>query len=273
MEAQRDRFKNATRKPNRGAYFYPLVSTVTVAVIFLAWSVISYFKMVNPAFLPSPKDVWDAFLELCRDGYKGQSLLSHIGVSLRRLFLALGASLLVAVPMGLAAGSSRMVRAIIDPIIEFYRPLPPLAYYTLLILFLGIGDESKVTLLFLSAFAPLLIGIIFSVQKIPVDRLRVSRSLGAGGFKLLFHVVLPSCLPDILTGFRTSVGLAYATLVAAEMVAAISGLGWLVLDASKFLRNDIVFSGVILLGFIALAMDLILRKVIKRVSPWLDKQS
>jgi taurine transport system permease protein len=173
--------------------------------------------------------------------------------------------------MGLAAGSSRLIRAIIDPIIEFYRPLPPLAYYTLLILFLGIGDESKVTLLFLSAFAPLLIGIIFSVQKIPQDRLRVARSLGAGGAKLLFHVVLPSCLPDILTGFRTSVGLAYATLVAAEMVAAVSGLGWLVLDASKFLRNDIVFSGVILMGFIALFMDLILRKVIGRVSPWIDK--
>jgi taurine transport system permease protein len=174
--------------------------------------------------------------------------------------------------LGLAAGSSPLVRAIIDPVIEFYRPLPPLAYYTLLILFLGIGDESKVTLLFLSAFAPLLIGIIFSVQKIPEDRLRVARSLGAKGPKLLLNVVLPSCLPDILTGFRTSVGLAYATLVAAEMVAAVSGLGWLVLDASKFLRNDIVFTGVIILGFIALAMDLVLRRGIRYLSPWLDKQ-
>jgi taurine transport system permease protein len=192
-------------------------------------------------------------------------------VSLRRLFIALSASLLIAAPLGLAAGSSRLVRAAIDPVIEFYRPLPPLAYYTLLILFLGIGDESKITLLFLSAFAPLLIGIIFSVQKIPVDRIRVARSLGAGGWRLLFYVVLPSCLPDILTGFRTSVGLAYATLVAAEMVAAISGLGWLVLDASKFLRNDIVFVGVILLGFIALAMDLALRQAIRRISPWIDK--
>ncbi|MDR1678145.1 MAG: ABC transporter permease subunit [Deltaproteobacteria bacterium] len=249
-----------------------MVSTGTVVVIFIVWTIVSYFKLVNPAFLPSPQDVWVAFVELCREGYKGQSLLSHIGVSLRRLFLALSASLVVAVPLGLLAGSSRLVRAIIDPIIEFYRPLPPLAYYTLLILFLGIGDESKVTLLFLSAFAPLLIGIIFSVQKIPLDRIRVARSLGAGGFKLLFYVVLPSCLPDILTGLRTSVGLAYATLVAAEMVAAVSGLGWLVLDASKFLRNDVVFSGVILLGFIALGMDLILRKVIRRASPWLDKQ-
>ncbi|MDR1111124.1 MAG: ABC transporter permease subunit [Deltaproteobacteria bacterium] len=256
----------------RGPLFYPLVSSGTVAAIFVAWAVVSGLRLVNPAFLPTPADVWEALADLFRDGYKGHSLLGHVGVSLRRLFLALGASLAVAVPLGLAAGSSRLVRAIIDPVIEFYRPLPPLAYYTLLILFLGIGDESKVTLLFLSAFAPLLIGIIFSVQRIPEDRIRVARSLGAGGWRLLWNVVLPSCLPDVLTGFRTSVGLAYATLVAAEMVAAISGLGWLVLDASKFLRNDIVFSGVILLGFIALAMDLALRQAVRLVSPWLDKQ-
>ncbi|MDR1657221.1 MAG: ABC transporter permease subunit [Deltaproteobacteria bacterium] len=263
----------SSRRRSCGRFFYPLVSALTVVVILSAWSLVSGFKLVNPAFLPSPTDVWAAFVELCQDGYKGETLIKHILVSLQRLFKALGAALILAIPLGLAAGSSRLVRAIIDPIIEFYRPLPPLAYYTLLILFLGIGDESKVTLLFLSAFAPLLIGIIFSVQKIPQDRLRVARSLGAGGWKLLFNVVLPSCLPDILTGFRTSVGLAYATLVAAEMVAAISGLGWLVLDASKFLRNDIVFTGVIILGSIALIMDLILRRVITIVSPWLDQES
>jgi taurine transport system permease protein len=261
-----------TQRPVHGPYFYAIASTATVIFVFIIWQIVAWLHLVNPAFLPSPGDVWQAFVELWKEGYKGESLASHTLVSLRRLFLALSVALLLAVPLGLAAGSSKLIRAIIDPIIEFYRPLPPLAYYTLLILFLGIGDESKVTLLFLSAFAPLLIGIIFSVEKIPQDRIRVARTLGAGGFKMLFNVVLPSCLPDILTSFRTSVGLAYATLVAAEMVAAISGLGWLVLDASKFLRNDIVFTGVIILGFIALFMDLILRRTIKLVSPWLDKQ-
>ena len=248
-----------------------MVSVATVAVIFAAWLLVFRAKLVNPAFLPSPGDVWEAFLELWRDGCKGESLPSHVAVSLRRLSLALGAALAAALPLGLAAGSSRLSRAILDPIIEFYRPLPPLSYYALLILFLGIGDESKVSLLFLSAFAPLLIGVMFSVQKIPEDRLRVARSLGARGARILWSVVLPSCLSDILTSFRTSVGLAYATLVAAEMVAAISGLGWLVLDASKFLRNDIVFTGVIILGLIAIFMDLILRRIVKAASPWLDK--
>jgi taurine transport system permease protein len=267
-----ERRKIAAPRASQGPLFYPLISLGTVAAIFAAWAAVSGLRLVNPAFLPSPADVWEALAELFRNGYKGHSLAGHVGVSLRRLFLALLAALAVAVPLGLAAGSSRLVSAVIDPVIEFYRPLPPLAYYTLLILFLGIGDESKVTLLFLSAFAPLLIGIIFSVRRIPEDRVRVARSLGAGGWRLLWSVVLPSCLPDILTGFRTSVGLAYATLVAAEMVAAISGLGWLVLDASKFLRNDIVFSGVMLLGLIAVAMDLGLRQAVRLVSPWLDKQ-
>jgi taurine transport system permease protein len=250
-----------------------MVSTGTVAFVLILWYVTARMRLVNPAFLPSPYDVWTAFVELSRDGYKGGTLTEHILVSLRRLFIALGAALVVAVPLGLAAGRSRLVSAVIDPVIEFYRPLPPLAYYTLLILFLGIGDESKVTLLFLSAFAPLLIGITFAVRRIPEDRIRAARSLGAGGFRLLWSVVLPSCLPDILTGFRTSTGLAYATLVAAEMVAAVSGLGWLVLDASKFLRNDIVFMGVIILGAIALIMDLGLRAATRWVSPWLERDA
>jgi taurine transport system permease protein len=266
------KFARPPRRRARGSAFYSLVSVGTVAFVLASWFAASGLKLVNPAFLPSPWDVWSAFAEMAKDGYKGESLLTHILVSLRRLFLALGASLAVAVPLGLAAGTSRLVRAAIDPVIEFYRPLPPLAYYTLLILFLGIGDESKVTLLFLSAFAPLLIGITFAVRRIPEDRIRAARSLGAGGFRLLWSVVLPSCLPDILTGFRTSTGLAYATLVAAEMVAAVSGLGWLVLDASKFLRNDIVFAGVIILGAIALVMDIALRAATRRVSPWLDRQ-
>jgi taurine transport system permease protein len=263
--------KVAKSRRQRSRYFYSLVSLGTVVIIFSLWYILTRLHLVNPAFLPSPAEVWEAFIDLWRHGYKGETLAAHILVSLKRLGLALAAAAGLAVPLGLLAGSSPLIRAIIDPVIEFYRPLPPLAYYTLIILFLGIGDESKVTLLFLSAFAPLLIGVIFSVQKIPEDRLRGAKTLGARGWKLLFQVVLPSCLPDILTSFRTSVGLAYATLVAAEMVAAISGLGWLVLDASKFLRNDIVFSGVIILGFIALVMDLILRRVIRLVSPWLDK--
>ncbi|MDF2567267.1 MAG: taurine transporter permease [Oscillospiraceae bacterium] len=258
-------------KRQKGRWFYQLISVVSVLVVFIIWQTVTSKGMINEVFLPSPRKVWDAFVDVLQNGYKGESLLTHILVSMKRLFIALGFAIAIAVPLGLVAGSSKIVRAIIDPFIEFYRPLPPLAYYTLIVLYLGIEDQSKIMLLFLGAFAPLLIGVIFSVQKIPADRIKGAKSLGASGVRLFAKVIFPSCLPDILTSLRTSIGVAYATLVAAEMVAAVSGIGWMVLDASKFLRNDIVYMGVIIMGAIAIVLDSFIRFIIKRVSPWIDQ--
>jgi taurine transport system permease protein len=255
----------------RGGLFYFGVSAASVLVVFIIWDAGTKAGWINTLFLPEPARIWQTFLTLLKDGYKNQSLLTHILLSMKRLFIALGAALLIAVPLGLAAGRLRIVRAIIDPFVEFYRPLPPLAYYTLIILWFGIKDFSKILLLFLGAFAPLLIGVIFSAEKIPEQRLNGAKSLGASGIRVFTHVILPSCLPDILTSLRTAVGVAYATLVAAEMVAAVSGIGWMVLDASKFLRNDIVYAGIFVMGIIAILMDAGLRLLIKKVTPWLDK--
>lgn len=269
MSNQNTPVKVARRKKSK--YFYFGVSAISVFVFFLIWQFTTSNGLINPVFLPTPEKVWTTFLELAKQGYKGQSLLAHIGVSIKRLFIALFFAIVIGVPLGLLAGSSRFVRAIIDPFIEFYRPLPPLAYYTLIVLWFGIGDESKIILLFLNAFAPLLIGVIFSVQKVPIDRINGAKSLGAKGINLFVSVIFRSCLPDILTSLRTAIGVAYATLVAAEMVAAVSGIGWMVLDASKYLRNDIVYVGVIIMGIIAIILDSFIRFLIRRVSPWQSK--
>jgi len=266
--------QNATVKivrRKKSEWFYIGVSVVSVLVFLLIWQFTTNRGLINQVFLPSPKRVWQTFIELVQQGYKGQSLLMHIAISMERLFIALSFAIAIGVPLGLLAGSSRLVRAIIDPFIEFYRPLPPLAYYTLIVLWFGIGDESKIILLFLNAFAPLLIGVIFSVQNIPIDRINGAKSLGAKGINLFISVIFRSCLPDILTSLRTAIGVAYATLVAAEMVAAVSGIGWMVLDASKYLRNDIVYVGVIIMGMIAIILDSLVRLLIRRVSPWLEK--
>ena len=266
---QKPTMKIVRRK--KSEWFYIGVSAVSVLVFFLIWQFTTSRGLINQVFLPSPKRVWQTFIELVQQGYKGQSLLMHIAISMERLFIALSFAIVIGVPLGLLAGSSRLVRAIIDPFIEFYRPLPPLAYYTLIVLWFGIGDESKIILLFLNAFAPLLIGVIFSVQNIPIDRINGAKSLGAKGINLFISVIFRSCLPDILTSLRTAIGVAYATLVAAEMVAAVSGIGWMVLDASKYLRNDIVYVGVIIMGIIAIILDSLVRLLIRRVSPWLEK--
>jgi taurine transport system permease protein len=266
---QKPIMKIAKRK--KSEWFYIGVSAVSVLVFFLIWQFTTSRGLINQVFLPAPKRVWKTFIELVQQGYKGQSLLMHIVISMERLFIALSFAIVIGVPLGLLAGSSRLVRAIIDPFIEFYRPLPPLAYYTLIVLWFGIGDESKIILLFLNAFAPLLIGVIFSVQNIPIDRINGAKSLGAKGLNLFISVIFRSCLPDILTSLRTAIGVAYATLVAAEMVAAVSGIGWMVLDASKYLRNDIVYVGVIIMGIIAIILDSLVRMLIRRTSPWLEK--
>ncbi|APM39380.1 ABC transporter permease subunit [Clostridium kluyveri] len=259
-------------KTNIVKHRYKLVSIISVVVVFLLWYIGSKFNWFNPVFLPSPGAVWSVFVETLKEGYKGYPLYFHIFASMRRLFTALFLAFITAVPLGLAAGSSRLLLAILDPFIEFYRPLPPLAYYTLLVLWFGITDVSKVILLFLSAFAPLFITAVFSVKKIPQDRINGCRSLGASKFKLFVYVIFPSCLPDLLTGFRTAVGVAYATLVAAEMVAAVSGIGWMVLDASKFLRNDVVYMGIIIMGIIAIFIDACIRLVLRKISPWIEAE-
>lgn len=247
------------------------ISLASVIILFIVWTIITNLKWVDPFFIPAPQAVWASFIELFTQGYKGASLLSHISNSMYRLFSALFLAFLIAVPLGLLCGYSKYIRAVFDPIIEFYRPLPPLAYYAILVLWLGIDDKSKIALLFLSAFAPLFITIVSSVQKLPSDRINAALSLGATKSKVLWHIILPSCLPDIITGLRTAIGITYATLVAAEMVAATSGIGWMVLDASKYLRSDIVFAGIILMGAIAIILDSLIRLYQRSRFSWVGK--
>lgn len=247
------------------------ISLSAIVLLFIIWFTVTNLDWVDAFFIPKPQAVWSSFIVLFKEGYKGISLFSHFSSSMFRLFTALLLAFITAVPLGLLCGHSKYIHAIFDPIIEFYRPLPPLAYYALLVLWLGIGDESKIALLYLSAFAPLFISTVAAVEKLPVDRINASLSLGASKAKLFWHIILPSCQPDILTGLRTSIGVTYATLVAAEMVAATSGIGWMILDASKYLRSDIVFAGIILLGAIAIVLDGLLRLYQARRLSWVGK--
>ena len=180
-------------------------------------------------------------------------------------------AVVTAVPLGLAIGYSSRVRAIFDPLIEFYRPLPPLAYYTLLVIWLGIENESKIALLYLAAFPPLSVSAMAGVKGVTPERIQGAQSLGAGRWQVFRYVIFPSCLPEIFTGMRVSIGFTYTTLVAAEMVAATSGVGWMVLDASKFLRSDVIFMGNIVMGITGIALDRIIRVVERRVVPWKGK--
>lgn len=249
------------------------ISLTSVLVVLILWYAATALNWVDPLFLPAPAAVWSAFVEILRNGYKGSSLAFHIYQSMYRLGVALFLAIATAIPLGMLCGSLKPLRAALDPLIEFYRPLPPLAYYTLLVIWLGIENPSKIALLYLAAFAPLFIAVVAGVQQISLDRINGAKSLGASGWQLFFYVIFPSCLPEIFTGLRTAIGVAYSTLVAAEMVAAVSGIGWMVLDASKFMRSDVIFVGIIIMGIIAVLIDAGIRWIQKTQLPWIGRDA
>jgi taurine transport system permease protein len=222
----------------------------------------------SSTLVPSPYKVWTTFLEILENGYNKNSLFMHLGASFRRLFGAMGIAILTSIPLGLLSGYSNKVKSIVDSIVEFYRPLPPLAYYTLLILWFGIDDTSKIILLFLAGFAPIYIACVSAVTKINEDYILSAKSLGADRKKVFFKIVLPACLPEIFTGIRTAMGVAYTTLVSAEMVAATSGIGWMVIDASNYLKSDVIFVGILIMGLTGIIIDFGLRYLEKKIVFW-----
>ena len=251
---------------------YRLLTVITIVGILAVWFAVTNYGKTNPIFLPSPQKVGETFLAICKDGYKGFGLFEHIGSSLFRLLSAFILAIATAVPLGLCSGYVSWIRAIIEPVINFYRPLPPLAYYTLLVLWLGIGNESKILLLYLACFAPIYIACSSAVMKIEANYINNARMLGAKKHQVFFTVVFPFVLPDLFVGMRTSLGVGYTTLVAAEMVAAKSGIGWMVLDASNYLRSDIIFVGILIMGITGIAMDGIVRLVEHICVPWKGKE-
>lgn len=269
---QQQVIKRRLEKSRLNISWQGLVSVASVAVVLLLWEVSSKLKLVDPLFVPSPESVWAAFVDILQHGYKDKALFWHIFDSMKRLFIAFILALITAVPLGLLSGYSKFMQAVLDPFIEFYRPLPPLAYYTLLVIWLGIEDASKIALLFLAAFAPLYIAAVSGVQRVPRDRINAALSLGASKWQVFLYIVFPSSLPELFTGLRTSLGFMYTTLVAAEIVAAVSGIGWMVLDASKFLRSDVIFVGIFIMGGIAMLLDYSLRLLQKRHLPWLGHE-
>ena len=260
----------AKKQRKHGRYFW--ISCITVGVIFLVWIIASATgSLDNARVVPSIGAVGAALLDLCTSGYKGNTLLQHLGASFFRLFTAFFLAVLTAVPFGLLSGMNDKVRTAMQPIIEFIRPLPPLAYYTVIVMWLGIGDSSKIMLLYMACFPPIYIACVASVAKIPEAYTHVAATLGADSRQMFWKVILPYTTPDIFTGVRTAFGHGYTTLVAAEMVAASSGIGWVVLDASNWLRSDIIFAGIIVMGVTGLVFDWILRTLEKKAVPWKGK--
>jgi taurine transport system permease protein len=248
-----------------------VISAVTVAALFLLWFAITNAGLVKPLYLPSPQAVFEKFIVVSTRGYANSTLLQHTLISLYRVFTAFFLACITAIPIGIMMGVNRVVRGIFDPPIEFYRPLPPLAYLPLVIIWFGIGEFSKTLLIYLAIFAPMAISARAGVASASNESIHAAYSMGATTPQVIWHVIVKSALPEIFTGMRIGIGVGWTTLVAGEMIAATRGLGFMVLAAAQFLGTDVVVMGIIVIGFFAFAFDILMRYLERVFVPWRGK--
>ena len=245
-----------------------VTSVIVIVLLLLFWWYITYAGWIKPLFLPSPQDIVANFLEILKNGFTGSTIWEHVAISTVRVFGAFALACAVGIPLGIAMGMSSVARGVFDPPIEFYRPIPPLAYLPLMIIWFGIDETSKILLIFLSTLAPIALGARAGVKSASIEQIHAAYSFGATRWQVIRRVILPSALPEIITAMRIGIGFGWTTLVAAEMVASTSGLGYMVLSASKFLQTGIVIMGIMLIAAIAYAFDQIMRTVERKVVPW-----
>ena len=249
----------------------PLLSVAAVGTALLAWLIVGELQLVSPIFLPSPVEVYLTARDLIVDGYRNVSLLQHVAVSIGRALLAFAVAIVTGIPIGLLMGMSPAVNAILDPFVQFLRPLPKLALIPLVIVWFGIGELSKFLLIYLSTLLTIIVASAAAVMSVPEGRIRAALSLGATQAQLFRHVILMNALPELFTGVRVAIGIGWTTLIAAEMIASTSGIGWMVLNASSYLRTDVVMLGILILGTTGYLLDLSIVAAQRFFSHWIGK--
>ena len=223
---------------------------------------------MEPIWLPPPEAVWKRLTEIASTGYQNSTLLEHLGWSLFRVIAGFFFGALVGIPLGYAMGLSGWFRGWFDPIVEFMRPVPPLALIPLVIIWAGIGEVGKVILLFLAALWIMTIAARAGVSGVAISKVHAAYSLGASKWQIMRYVIMPNSLPEIFTGARVAMGVCWGTVVAAELVAAEKGAGMMIMVASKFQLTDIVIMGIILIGIIGYGIDILMRKAENLLVPW-----
>lgn len=232
-------------------------------------SVVPYPGVTMEAlYLPPPEKVWSTFIQLNREGYQGVGLWENVFWSLIRVVVGFALGCLFGIPLGFAMGLNGWLRGWFDPIVEFMRPVPPLALIPLIIIWFGIWEEGKISLLFLASLWIMTISARAGVSGVNISKVHAAYSLGASKTQLLRRVILPNSLPEIFTGARVSMGVCWGTVVAAELVAAEKGAGKMIIAASKFQLTDIVIVGIVIIGVIGYCIDILMRASEKRLIPW-----
>lgn len=244
------------------------------------WWLVTSLQLVRPLFLPSPGAVWNAFVRANTDheiapgidrvvrGEQNYYLWEHLFASLQRIGIGVGAAVVFGIALGLLMSTVRQIGIIIEPYLNYLRALPPLGYIGILIVWFGIGDTSKNWLLFLAAFPPIAVATISGVRGIKEDQINAVLSLGASRWQSVFRVVVPSALPEVLTGIRIAVAFAWTTVVAAELSNGIPGIGGLAYLSGTQLQTPLTIACIIVIGVTAVALDGALKLTERILVPW-----
>jgi NitT/TauT family transport system permease protein len=237
-------------------------------VLLLVWYLRSQWNLINPSYFPTPATLSSAFMEILQEGYQGHPLSEHIGISLFRTLVGFAIGVVIGVPLGLLTGYSRRIGAMMSPIMAFIRPIPPIAFIPMAVLYFGLGELGKIVLIVFVSFNYVQANAQAGAANFPIAYRRAAQSLGLTKAQTFYRIVLPGALPQIFTGLKVALALSWAVVVAAELVGAQTGLGFMISDAALLFRIPVVFIGVALIGVIGLLMNLTLNFIEAKVVHW-----
>lgn len=243
---------------------YFIFAVVSFLVIFLLWWMLASLGLVDSIFLPSPAKVWDYFITSLKDG----SLAENTWISCVRVFWGVFWAVLIGVPLGILCGTFPFAEAILRPICEFVRYMPVPAFVPLVMVWVGIGENAKVILLFLGVFFQIILMIADDALSVSDDLLNSGYTLGATKWQAISKILLPAMMPRVFDTVRMMIGWAWTYLVVAEMVAASSGLGYTIIKAQRFLQTDAIFCGILIIGLLGLIIDRVMFLISKSLFSW-----
>jgi NitT/TauT family transport system permease protein len=244
---------------------YWLYAALGLAIPLAGWLALAAAGVVNKVFLPGPADVAH------RIGlwFNDDDLLGDVRISIYRVVAGWALSALIALPLGLLIGTYRAVQALLEPLTDFIRYMPAVAFIPLVMLWVGIDEGAKIAIVFIGTFFQMVLMMAEDVRRVPMAQIEAAQTMGAGRLEVIEKVIVPSAKPALLDTLRITMGWAWTYLVVAELVAANSGLGYAIIKAQRFLQTDKIFAGIILIGLIGLAFDQGFRLIHRMAFPWL----
>lgn len=245
---------------------YTIIAILSFAVFLLCWQLLSVSNLVNPVFLPTPLTVFSDLI----DRFKTGSIWDDMYISCYRIFMGFILASVAGIILGIASGCFAIVEAFTQPIIEFLRYLPVPAFVPLIMVWVGIGEEAKIAVIFLGTLFQVIPMVADDVRSVPEDYINAVYTLGGSRFVVLTRVIIPAMLPRLMDTLRMMMGWAWTYLVVAELVAASSGLGYSILKAQRYLNTPTIFSGIIIIGILGLIIDRIFGLLSKKLFPWVE---